>query len=261
MSFLKNYINADTEMLINSHNIEFGNELFAVLPYAYYHYKRGSLESTMSAAGTESLYYFSRQHIINTDSRHWANINKCSVPNVHVNDFTGDGEWYAPPYKIKYMNRRFVFDKPLYIVANKYNQEWNSDPVNYLDIDVLYEIFTRLKDYTVFYNRVLPDRLCDDQVRMDLGEHKVLRRLCPWVRYVHEIPGDYNTNQLMLYANCDNFISVQGGNSILASYFGGRNIIYAVRGNELGGFYDKLHLLSGCKIDHVMSYDDLIDAI
>ena len=39
-------------------------------------------------------------------------------------------------------------------------------------------------------------------------------------------PGlSYNKLQLMLHANCEHFISVQGGNSYIASYFGGTNII------------------------------------
>ena len=248
-------------MLINSGNIEFGNELFAVLPYAYYQYKQGRLDATMSSAGSEAFYYFSPHHAISTWPRHWHNIKKSKVPNVHVNDFTGTGEWYPPPYKAKYMNNEFVYDKPIYVVSNKYNKEWNGDPVNYLDLDVLYEIFDRLRFYTVFYNRILPDRLCDDQERLDLYEHKMIRTFFPWVRFVHEIPGDYNTNQLKLYANCERFVSVQGGNSILASYFGGRNVIYAVKGNELNGFYDRLHLLSGCDVKHVMSYDDLLESL
>ena len=37
----------------------------------------------------------------------------------------------------------------------------------------------------------------------------------------------------MLHANSAHFISVQGGNSVIASYFGGTNIIFCKRGTEL----------------------------
>lgn len=246
-------------MIVNSNNIEFGNELFAVLPYAYYQYKRGNLESTMSAEGTKSLYYFSPFHVINDSKRHWANIRHCKIPNVHVNHFTGKGEWLAPPYKETYENDFYVYDKPIYVIANKYNKEWGRDPVNYLNTEILLNIIEDLYyDYKIFYNRVIPVSLSDDQVKLDLDEHDYIRRVFPDVTFIHEIPGDYNLNQLMIYANCDRFISVQGGNSILASYFGGKNIIYAVSGNEMYGFYDKLDALSGCDILHVKTYEDIL---
>jgi len=44
---------------------------------------------------------------------------------------------------------------------------------------------------------------------------------------------DYNTTQLNVMANCEHFISVCGGNSILSSYFGGTMISYIHKGKEL----------------------------
>jgi hypothetical protein len=44
---------------------------------------------------------------------------------------------------------------------------------------------------------------------------------------------DYNETQLKVMANCDYFISVCGGNSILSSYFGGTMISYIHKGKEL----------------------------
>ena len=44
---------------------------------------------------------------------------------------------------------------------------------------------------------------------------------------------DYNTTQMKVMANCDYFISVCGGNSILSSYFGGTMISYIHKGKEL----------------------------
>lgn len=240
-------------MNVDSNNMEFGNELFAVLPYAYWHYKNGLLGSTRSAVGSEPFYYFSQIHIVNRDMRYSGNIWTSDIPNKSVHEFTGEGIWMAPPYKAKYMNKEYVYDKPILVIANKYNNEWNAPPVNFLDLVTLLNIIDRLYDkYQIFYNRMIPDRLTDDQKHMDLGEHVFIRRLFPKVRFIHEIKGNYNLNQLRIYANCDRFISVQGGNSILCSYFGGTNIVYAVRGNELnGGFYGKLDKLSGCNVVHI----------
>jgi hypothetical protein len=44
--------------------------------------------------------------------------------------------------------------------------------------------------------------------------------------------GDLNALQLMVYANCERFISIHGGTATLASYFGGVNIILSAKGHE-----------------------------
>ena len=240
-------------MNVDSNNMEFGNELTAVVPYAYWHYKNNLLDSTRSAIGSEPFYYFSKTHIVNRDTRYSGNIWTADIPNVHVSEFTGEGIWAAPPYKEHYKNTEHVYDKPILVIANKYNVEWNRVPVNFIGIPNLLNIISRLHDkYQIFYNRMIPDNVMDDQRHMDLGEHQFIRRLFPDVKFLHELPGDYNLNQLQVYANCERFISVQGGNSILASYFGGTNIVYAIKGNELnGGFYNKLNALSGCDVIHV----------
>ena len=43
----------------------------------------------------------------------------------------------------------------------------------------------------------------------------------------------YNETQLRVMANCDKFITVCGGNSILSSMFGGTVISYVHKGKEL----------------------------
>lgn len=48
----------------------------------------------------------------------------------------------------------------------------------------------------------------------------------------------YNTLEFALHSRCTRFVSVQGGNSIVASYFGGTNIVFAVKGYELGASDD-----------------------
>ena len=242
-----------SDMNVDSNNMEFGSELTAVVPYAYWHYKNGLLDMTRSARGSDPFYYFSPLHVINPLPRHAGNIWPTKIPNKEVREFTGEGKWMAPPYRSKYMNKEHVYDKPILVIANKYNMEWGRDPVNYLDLKKITFILNKLGDkYTVFYNRRMPDYLKDDQLHKDLGEHNFIRQVYPDVRFIDEMEGDYNINQLRVYANCDHFISVQGGNSILASYFGGTNIVYAVKGNELsGGFYHKIGALSGCEVVHV----------
>jgi len=250
-------------MIVDSLNMEFGHEMFAALPYAYYLHTKGQLRGTRSARETEPFYYFSPNHVINHDPRFSGNVWQSLVPNVQVRHFTGEGEWLAPPYKAKYANRRFVYNKPILVISNKYNNEWNGPPVNFLNIDTLDKIISMCYDrYKIFYNRYVPYILKDDQIHLDLCEHEYIREKYPDVEFVHELPGSYNLNQLRIYANCERFISVQGGGSVLASYFGGINLVYVVKGKEAGcDFYERLNKLSGCEVARVSTYSNLLNMV
>ena len=75
----------------------------------------------------------------------------------------------------------------------------------------------------------------------------------------------YNELQLKVFANCDNFISVVGGTSFLASYFGGTNMIFnkKIEGNRDSGrgLYSTdswLKKLSGARIHGFETYDEII---
>ena len=74
---------------------------------------------------------------------------------------------------------------------------------------------------------------------------------------------NFNHFQLLLHSNCDHFISVQGGNSVLASYFGGTNIIFAKKGKELkyGAYDGHYKKYSNCNILHSNNYQEFIQLI
>ena len=71
-------------MKVDSENIEFGYELISVIPYAYYLHTKGKLTETRSGNDTESLYYFSPKHTINTNERAFGNIAKVQAPNKWI---------------------------------------------------------------------------------------------------------------------------------------------------------------------------------
>jgi len=62
----------------------------------------------------------------------------------------------------------------------------------------------------------------------------------------------------LIHSNCESFISVQGGNSVLASFFGGANIIYAKKGNELicGAYEGQYKRFSNCNVKHANNESD-----
>lgn len=249
---------------------EFGYELQLVIPYAYYLHTHGRLGSTQSCLSTKEMYYFSPEHIEKYELRQPNNPN---TPNStpHTTDFRYD-QWIPPPYKDIYKNNLFVFPKPLLIIHNKYNIEWHQRPVNFLDIPTLDTLFQTLKaKYTIVYIRPASNLIVDDKASRILGlreEAKLLRRnrimTGEWLYEQNKgACANFNHFQFMLHANCNHFISVQGGNSVLASYFGGTNIIYAKGGNELWcNAYENLYKrFSNCNVFNAQNYEDFLTLV
>lgn len=251
-------------------NCEFGYELQLVLPYAYYLHKKNLLNKTISCFMTKELYYFSKNHEEKYKKRRH---NHPNVPNnsPHIKELNYN-EYIPPPYKTIYKNNYFVYDKPLLIIHNKYNEEWGEQPINFIDKNTLNEIFNLLcNKYTIIYIRPQTKNIIEDNSNIyDLEENDLLKlyNIIEGNKLYEETKEKYNINnfnhfQLLIHANCNKFISVQGGNSVLASYFGGTNIIYAKKGSELrwgeyNGHYKKY---SNCNILHSNNYPKFIELI
>lgn len=249
---------------------EFQQELTFVLPFAYWHFLNGTLAKTISSGNTKDLYFFSANHVETDTKRDWIhNAGNFDIPNMaHSNSFSYK-KWAKVPLQQFYKNKVFVFEKPILIIANKYNIEWDNDPVNFFDIPMLDKIIKGYKHkYQIIYNRPLPTNIVlDNSEILDLGEHSWLKANHPEVismndlftKHLNEV-NNFNHLQLMVYANCKHFISVHGGSGALASYFGGTNIIYSKKGlehvfNEFNTIFPKL---SGAKILHAKSEEEVI---
>ncbi|WP_230680119.1 hypothetical protein [Pontibacter sp. 172403-2] len=241
---------------------EFQQELTFVLPFAYWHHLNGTLLKTISCKNTKDLYFFSENHEEKYDVRLWRPLSASyDVPNMtHCNTFSFS-KWARVPLKEHYQNDRFRFDKPLLIIANKYNIEWDGAPINYLDYATLNQIITTYKDkYQIVYNRPSSGQIVEDNSEiLDLKEHARMRQEHPEVIVMDDLyaqhkatVNSFNHLQLLLYANCSHFISVHGGTAALASYFGGTNIIFSKRGVEhyFNEFSSIFPALSGARILH-----------
>ena len=113
----------------------------------------------------------------------------------------------------------------------------------------------------------------DDSDVLEFDDHARLKEAHPEVLLFHELMKqhheyDFNRLQLMLHANCDHFISVLGGNSVIASYFAGTNTVYAVKGHEtehtseFGELYRNLAVESAQSTVHrVRNYSELLDYV
>lgn len=261
-------------MIVNSYNPEFGYELISVLPFAYWLHKQGNLEETISAVDTECLYYFSPKHTINPEGRSWYNGNTTSVikmmrdgiPNVFIHKSMIDKERFLPPpYKQAYKNDWARFDKPMFVVYNRYNNEWPADPnfnkpINYFSLELLDEIFEKYKyKYQILYFNVegTPE-LYDNAPPIHFEDIE----LCKKHKVIHIMdlkdkhPGlTYNQIQMYYFSNCDRFLTMNGGGGILASYFGGINVIYSKYSKELEfGDFNYYDLFGGSDIRVCRSY-------
>jgi hypothetical protein len=264
-------------MIVNSFNPEFGYELISVIPYAYYLYKKGLLTKTISAVGTESLYYFSPNHVINPEPRSWANTEKLlasGIPNASIHRKELDLERFeVPNYRSQF--KRYELQKPMVIISNRYNNEWPGTPelnrpINFFSLDILKEMLKiLLPKYCVAYLNIYGEsELQDiDNPALPLGDFEMVNEY-PDVITIGST--NYNLTQLHLMSQCERFITTNGGGSILASYFGGKNIIYS-KVTELNGRtypqehttgdWNYYHKFGGSQIEVVTDYDMLIDKV
>lgn len=247
---------------------EFAPELLFVLPFAYWHYKNGTLKATRSSKFTSEFYFFSPDHQETFDLRTMEGNYNFEMPRISYSHNYNLKKWMQVPLKEKYQNDIFIYDKPVLIVANRYNMEWNQPPISYFDIPALQFIFDKLLSrYTIIYNRPVAQNIAmDNSVIYDLKEFDWIRKNYPEVILMEDLfkankekVSSYNHLQLMVYANAENFISIHGGTSALASYFGGTNLILSKYGPEhYFRCFERLYpKLSGSQIFHAKTDGEL----
>jgi len=255
-----------------SFNGEFAPELQFVLPFAYWHFKNGTLDKTRSSKYSKELYFFSRDHEEAFEERSNEGNYNFEIPRILYSQDYNIKKWEQVPFKQTYQNTIYVYDKPILIIANRYNMEWDDVPVSFLSIPVLDKIIKKLRDqYTIIYNRPRSQNITvDDSVIYDLHEFEWLEEEHPEVILMETLFNENKANatnfnhlQLMVYANASHFISTHGGTATLASYFGGINLILSKKGPEHHfQCYQKLYpKLSGAIIYHAKSDDELFKHI
>lgn len=250
---------------------EFDQELRYVVPFAYWHHLNGTLKQTISYSNTKPFYFFSKNH----DERHTQRIWQKAYGNYNMPNMTHSptfdySKWAPVPFKMHYRNQQFVYEKPLLVIANKYNIEWDKPPVNTLSIDALNRLISNLKHtYQIVYNRPLTGQIVlDNSEIMDLGEHDWIRTNHPEVLLMNDLfdqnrseVSNYNHLQLMVYANCDRFISMHGGTAALASHFGGINVILSHPGGGWEHAFNEYETIfpafSGAKILHARNVGEV----
>jgi len=240
-----------------------------VLPFAYWHFKNGTLKATRSSKYTAELYFFSPDHQEAVEKRTpEGNYNFETLRILYSHNYNMK-KWLAVPLKEKYQNDTFVFDKPILIVANRFNMEWDGPPISFFDIPTLKYIFDNLQgQYTIVYNRPAAKNITVDNSDIyELNEFEWIKSNYPGVILMEDLYETYkdkvknfNHLQLLIYSNAEIFISIHGGTATLASYFKGINIVLSKQGPEHHfKCYEKLYpKFSGAKIYHAKTNEQLI---
>ncbi|KAK9863173.1 hypothetical protein WJX84_011002 [Apatococcus fuscideae] len=256
---------------------ELGYELVLYSPYIYYLHILGKLKRTLGPPGSSAFNYFSPNHTELPFGRRFC-PGLYSNKNAHaaIADFRFD-EWVPPQYKQHFQGKLPALSElPLLILHNKYTKEWDQPPANFIDVPTLLQLIDMLKGrYTIVYMRPytsqhLPGYVGDSNLDVEFNDHEEIKRQHPEVHLAHELLGqltevnDFNELQLALHAQSDAFISVLGGNAVIASYFAGTNIVYAVKGqetthnDEFGVLYPRLSPEGLGKVVHARNYGQLL---
>ena len=247
---------------------EFAPELEFVIPFAYWHYKNGTLLKTEGAKFTRELYFFSDNHdeIYNVRTNE-GNYN-FETPRILYSHNYNMKKWHKVPFKKHFKNDVYVYDKPTLVIANRYNTEWEGPPISFYSIKMLEFMFEKLSTkYTIIYNRPRPQNITSDTSEVsELDEYDFIRKNYPNVVLMEDLyaknelnANNYNHFQLYVYANASKFISIHGGTAALASCFEGENIILSKQGPEhhFGCFQKLFPQLSGAKIYHAKNDDEV----
>ena len=247
-----------------SFNGEFAPELQFALPHAYWHFKNGTLKCTKATKFTKELYFFSPQHSECFDVRSNEGNYNFDIPRILYSHDYDMSKWARVPLKEIYQNDKYRYKKPILVIANRYNMEWDGPPISFFSKDMLQYFFDKLgDDYTIIYNRPRPQHITADNSDVyDLDEYDWIKANYPEVILMEDLfkenragANNFNHLQLMVYANAEKFISIHGGTATLASYFGGINLILSKKGPEHHfNCYQRLYpKFSGATILHAKS--------
>jgi hypothetical protein len=284
LSFLASYTRLPPDEMLARGTKYFGEcafELMAVIPYAYWLHREGRLSFTVSTEDTRCLYYFSPRHQERSQSRRYVPITEYPVgrPGPVRYDHKGFPEvldtsrWLPPPYRDVYSPEAVRWPRETCVVFNKTSAEFalkRGFSVNTMDTELVLAVIGKLRRrYQVVYVRPrAEDIVVDTQAIRETGDLEAVERVYPDVLTIQQLHAQhpdltFNELQLRLLAGAQRFVSVLGGSSYLASYFGGTNVVYARRGWEVSAnaYANWFHLFSGARVVAAASPRDLMAAV
>ena len=278
--------------MINIHvNSEWTWVFASALPMAYGSYLHNNLNEVCTLKSAEPFFYFLRPGQFKPLTEIGdIGFNRDSY-NHDYNPVEIYGPmWRPPPIKEHYLSKHKIKTaKEILVINNKYIEEWGWPCINYLNEEVLEQIFLKYQDkYEIYYIRYdgnfnsndyfdLQDVTREGKVfdkgaiGKELHDYALLKKY-PKVHSIYDFMKDHNYGfneaQCVILANSNKHISVSGGTAVLSSLFKGDNIIYTSdielnRNLERGVWKTDswLKRLSGSKIYGITNYTDLMQLI
>ncbi len=249
--------------VIDSQGCEFGYEMFYHVPYAYYLAKHAILEKTISCVGTRCFYWFSPDHQELYQQRDWVKFYDSLKQKPHQRpDFR---RWQAPDFGARYSGQLDLpFEKPLLLIFNKYNVEWDHPPVNFLSVGLLKRIVAEMADqFQIVYLRPTKGIIVDHMPLGELNEKDMLRELGVIMGedlYENYQQISFNEFQLGLLAQSKLRVSVQGGSAYMNAFFAGDLLILHRYGQEMRhGNYDDFERMGATRVTVFNEEDRLLN--
>jgi hypothetical protein len=250
-------------------NPEFGYELVCSIPYAYYLHKNNKLDKVITSKGMSPFYYFcgdveekyKHRSIDNFTNgvqnlpNSWIHHNAIAIFGKDYSELTEEqqcdangwldySQWTPPPYKDVYYDTSLDLPKKYVVIQNRYNLEHGLEPLGYMDVECLYNIFNYLteKGYSIVYKRPTntefvrdPNEILNGNINANVEGigHITDFDLCEYYENVYKIDDiikgigkSYNESQLNIFSRASGFISMGGGSSCFSAYFKKPVIIY-----------------------------------
>ncbi|GAA4471645.1 hypothetical protein [Novipirellula rosea] len=227
--------------IVDSQGCEFGYEMFYHVPYAYHLAKIGCLQRTVSCSGTKCFYFFSPDHREVYDRRQF--VKHLDSIDQRPHESPDANRWEPPNFAAHYGNKiDLSFSKPLLLIFNKYNVEWDHPPINFLSTAFLDRVVQKTQDrFSLVYLRPTSHIVHDHMPVGNLNEKERLRD--QGVILAEDLYEDYqhlsfNEFQLCLLSQSQHRIAVQGGAAYLNALFPGQMmLLHRYGGEQLHGNY------------------------
>lgn len=228
---------------------EFSWEMLFAVSHAYKAYLDGELSSTRGCGSTKPFYYFSDNHKENLKRRsgHFMtptikvekrinNSHKQTVLDYHaIYEHDLDiSNLVFPPYKDYYLAKAkslgIKFDNPVLVINNKSAAQWGQRAIiDRIELEELSAVVQEFSDHDIIYIRPIEGiHYVDNQGDIPFKDMELMREF-PNVYVYDDLMRawsvDFNVMQLICHSLSDKHLSVAGGNAILASHFGGINVV------------------------------------
>lgn len=216
-----------------SFNGEFSWEILYGVAEAYQLHLSNKLDETNCVQGTQPFYYFSKNHKEEQTRKHGP-YKGPSYGAIYKYDMDINNLVF-PPYKEYYSQKAqklgLSSDKPVIVINNKSCIEHqHTRAVNRIELDELELIADRCKDFKIFYLRPYNQKSFPDphQPSISFEDKEFIKRFSNFEsddQLIEKYRLPFNEVQLLCHSLADHHISVAGGNAILASHFGGVNLV------------------------------------